>query len=141
KVPGYWQNGEVQWFTPTDLTKSSATVLLESEKKISEDGLRNSSAKLFPPKSIMMTSRATIGYFGIINKPASTNQGFINIFPKEEYYRYFLLFSLKERKEELIGIASGSTFLEVSKTNFRKLKIKVPKDTALLNVFETDIQQ
>lgn len=141
KVPLYWQNPDVLWFTPTDLTSSASTVLLNSEKKISQRGLKESSAKLFPPKTIMMTSRASIGYFGIINQPSSTNQGFINIIPNEEYYRYFLLFNLRERKDELIANANGSTFLEISKTNFRRLTIKIPNDESRLKAFEVSVQR
>ncbi|WP_332033255.1 restriction endonuclease subunit S [Kaistella sp.] len=88
----FWDEGEILWFSPTDLTKHHSIVLLDSEKKITELGLQKSSAKLVPPKTILMTSRASIGYFGLINKPASTNQGFINIIPFNENHRAYMLF-------------------------------------------------
>src|SRR5688572_28859956 len=100
KEKAYWQDGQVEWFTPTDFTKHNSLVQIGSSKKISEKGLQKSSAKLFPPKTIMMTSRATIGFFGIYNKAACTNQGFINILAKDEYLRYYMLFNLIERKDE-----------------------------------------
>jgi len=136
----YWDEGEVLWFSPTDLTKHYSIVLTDSNKKITELGLQKSSAKLVPPKTILMTSRASIGYFGLIDKPASTNQGFINIIPFNSNHRAYMLFDLKNRKEEIIGNANGSTFLEISKGKFRQMKIKVPKDEKVLIQFEKQFE-
>jgi type I restriction enzyme, S subunit len=136
----FWDEGEILWFSPTDLTKHHSIVLLDSAKKITELGLQKSSAKLVPPKTILMTSRASIGYFGLINKPASTNQGFINIIPFNEKHRAYMLFDLKNRKEEIIGNANGSTFLEISKGKFRQMKIKLPKDEKVLIDFEKEFE-
>ncbi|MGV8829329.1 MAG: restriction endonuclease subunit S [Breznakibacter sp.] len=138
--PNFWNDGDVLWFSPTDLTKHHSIVLLDSEKKITELGLQKSSAKLVPAKTILMTSRASIGYFGLINKPASTNQGFINIIPFNENHRAYMLFDLKNRKEEIIGNANGSTFLEISKGKFRQMKIKLPKDEKVLIDFEKEFE-
>ncbi len=134
----YWNDGNVLWFSPTDLTKHHSFVLLDSEKKISELGLQKSSAKLVPPKTILMTSRASIGYFGLINQAASTNQGFINIIPNKEYFRAYMLFDLKSRKDEIIGTANGSIFLEISKGKFRQMNIKLPVDENILVNFENE---
>lgn len=136
----FWNEGEILWFSPTDLTKHNSIVLLDSEKKITELGLQKSSAKLLPPKTILMTSRASIGYFGLINKAVSTNQGFINIIPFKEYHRAYLLFDLKNRKEEIIGNANGSTFLEISKGKFRQMKVKLPKNETVLFEFEKEFE-
>ncbi|MEP7111383.1 MAG: restriction endonuclease subunit S [Ferruginibacter sp.] len=136
----FWDEGEILWFSPTDLTKHNSIVLLDSDKKITELGLQKSSAKLVPAKTILMTSRASIGYFGLINKPASTNQGFINIIPFNENHRAYMLFDLKSRKEEIIGNANGSTFLEISKGKFRQMKIKLPKDENALFDFEKEFE-
>lgn len=136
----FWDEGTVTWFSPTDLTKHNSLVLLESEKKITEFGLEKSSAKLLPPKSILMTSRASIGFFGLINKEYSTNQGFINILPRKEYLRAYLLFNLKNRKEEIISNANGSTFLEISKSKFRQMKIQVPTNVEVLIEFEKEFE-
>ncbi len=136
----YWIDGDIPWFSPTDLTKNNSIVLLDSEKKITELGLQKSSAKLVPPKTILMTSRASIGYFGLINKPVSTNQGFINIIPFNKNHRAYILFDLKSRKEEIIGNANGSTFLEISKSKFRQMKIKIPKEKMVLFEFEKEFE-
>lgn len=124
----YWEGGEILWFSPTDLSKNNSLILTDSARKITGEGLKNSSAKLLPPMTILMSSRATIGLFGLINKPCSTNQGFINIIPKNDNFRYYILFNLMYRKAEIEGHASGATFKELSKRSFKQLEINVPND-------------
>ena len=136
----FWDEGEILWFSPTDLTKHNSFVLLNSVKRITELGLQKSSAKLVPPKTILMTSRASIGYFGLIDKPVSTNQGFINIIPNKKILTAYMLFDLKRRKDEIIGNANGSTFLEISKGKFSQMKIKFPKNEKILINFENEFQ-
>ena len=132
--PEYW-GGDVTWVTPTDVTRNDCLVLLDSEKKITEAGLANSSAKLVPPETILMTSRASIGFFALMDKPACTNQGFISVLPKQDSARMFLLFNLLDRVEEMIGLATGATFKELSKKTFRALPVLWPTD-ALLKFYE-----
>lgn len=132
--PEYW-GGDVTWVTPTDVTRNDCLVLLDSEKKITEAGLANSSAKLVPPETILMTSRASIGFFALMDKPACTNQGFISVLPKQDSARMFLLFNLLNRVEEMIGLATGATFKELSKKTFRALPVLWPTD-ALLKFYE-----
>jgi type I restriction enzyme S subunit len=136
----FWNEGDIPWFSPTDLTKHNSIVLLDSEKKITELGLQKSSAKLLPPKTILMTSRASIGYFGLINKAVSTNQGFISIIPFKSFHRSYMLFDLLSRKDEIIGNANGSTFLEISKGKFRQMKIKIPTNEMVLIEFEKEFE-
>ena len=132
--PEYW-NGEVKWVTPTDITTKNSLPLLNIEGRITEEGLKNSSAKLLPPYTILMTSRASIGYFGLAPFPVCTNQGFISIIPNMENMRMYILHNLMTRKDEIIMNANGATFLEISKGRFRKMKIVVPDDNTL-DVFE-----
>lgn len=132
--PEYW-GGDVVWVTPTDVTRNDCLVMLDSEKKITEVGLANSSAKLVPPETILMTSRASIGFFALMDKPACTNQGFISVLPKHDNSRMFLLFNLLGRVEEMIGLATGATFKELSKKTFRALPVLWPTD-ALLKSYE-----
>tara|TARA_R110002020_G_scaffold419155_1_gene628396 strand:- start:7890 stop:9101 length:1212 start_codon:yes stop_codon:yes gene_type:complete len=140
KNPEYWESGNIRWFSPTDLSKNSSLVLLDSAKKINEFGLKKSSAKLLPPKTILMSSRATIGLFGLIDSECSTNQGFINIIPRGEEYRYYILFNLMSRKSELEAYASGATFKELSKTNFRKMEIINPSEN-IANSFNSIVEE
>ena len=122
----YYENGNIRWVTPTDLTKGDSLILLDSEKKITVEGLKNSSAKLLPPNTILMTSRASIGYFALCEYEVCTNQGFISCLPFCDVIRYYLLFNLMNRIDEIKGKATGSTFLEISKRTFRNMEIIVP---------------
>jgi len=128
EVDEYWNNGNIAWFSPTDLSKNNSLVILDSSHKITEIGLQKSSAKLLQPNSFMITSRATIGLFGLFDKPFCTNQGFINVTPHESGHKHFLLFNFKFRVPELLNHASGATFLEISRSNFKKLYIDWPSN-------------
>jgi type I restriction enzyme S subunit len=90
----YWDGGDILWFTPTDITRNSCLALLDSEKKITEPGLRGSSAKMLPAGTVLMTSRASVGFFGISDAPSCTNQGFISIIPHDPILRMYLLQNL-----------------------------------------------
>ncbi|WP_077614762.1 restriction endonuclease subunit S [Caenibacillus caldisaponilyticus] len=127
-VKEYWENGDINWFSPTDLTTQKSLFISKSSKKITKLGLEKSSAKLFPPYCVMMTSRATIGEISINKEEACTNQGFITLIPNETFTMYQLYFWLKTNIDLILSIANGSTFKEVSKTNFKKLKILKPKN-------------
>lgn len=126
----YW-DGEVIWVTPTDVTRNDCLVMLDSAKKITEAGLVNSSAKLVPAETILMTSRASIGFFALMDQPVCTNQGFISVIPKQDNTRMYLLFNMMGRVEEMITLATGSTFKELSKKTFRSLPINWPTSDIL----------
>ncbi len=130
KRPEYW-GGDITWVTPTDVTKNDSLFLSESDRTITEMGLENSSAKLLPPEAVLMTSRASIGYFAIPDRPVCTNQGFISIVPIEGGSRMYLLSNLRERVDEMLGLATGATFKELSKTKFNAMDILWPESTIL----------
>ena len=121
-----WLEGNVNWFTPSDITSASGMILFSSGLQCTKVGLNNSSAKLFPAYSIMMTSRATIGALGINTTPACTNQGFITCIPNENYPLEFLFFWLKLNKNYFEMLASGATFAELSKAVFKKISVLTP---------------
>ena len=127
----YYRDGKIKWVTPTDITRKNSLILLDTEKKITEEGLQHSSAKMVPPYTILMTSRASVGFFGLCEHEVCTNQGFISCIPYKENTRYYLLYNLMNRVDEIRGKASGSTFLEISKKNFRGLRIVLPTDSVL----------
>ena len=131
KIQSYYEKGDILWVTPTDITRNFSLALLDTEKKITPEGLKNSSAKMLPAETILMTSRASVGFFGMCKYEACTNQGFISCIPKRETLQMYLLFNLKSRVEEIRQKAGGSTYLEISKTVFRELKIILPKDEVL----------
>ena len=130
----YWDNGDVIWYSPTDLTSAGTMFIVNSAKKITELGLYKSSARLFPAYSVMMTSRATIGVVAINTRPACTNQGFITCIPNEALSAYQIYFWLAENKEKIINLASGATFKEINRGTFRKLPVIVP-DTVISQRF------
>ncbi len=131
KISEYWVGGNIMWFIPKDLTNNDCLVLLDSEKKITEEGLKKSSAKMLPPEAILMTSRASIGYFGLYDGAACTNQGFISIVPRKDFLKLYLLHNLMGRKEEILLRAGGATYKEINKTTFRNMSLVIPPDHLL----------
>lgn len=129
-VTEYW-NGDVPWVVPTDVTRNSCLALLDTERKITALGLEKSSAKMLPANAILMTSRASVGYFAIADFPVCTNQGFISIVPNDAAWRWYLLFNLMSRVEEIRANAKGSTFPEISRARFRGMDISVPDKESL----------
>ena len=82
KIQSYYEKGDILWVTPTDITRNFSLALLDTEKKITPEGLKNSSAKMLPAETILMTSRASVGFFGMCKYEVCTNQGFISCIPK-----------------------------------------------------------
>jgi type I restriction enzyme S subunit len=126
KEPSYWEGGDIDWYSPSDLTASGSMFITGSSKKITQLGLDKSSAKLFPAYSLMMTSRATIGVVSINTQKACTNQGFITCVPSDRLSVFHLYFWIEESREKIISVASGATFKEISRGEFRELPIVVP---------------
>ncbi len=128
KQPEYW-DGDITWVVPSDITRNDCLALLDSERKITEKGLRESSAKLVPPETILMTSRASVGYFAVMDSVVCTNQGFINVIPNSESFRMYVLHNLMSRVEEIRSNAKGTTYPEISKGRFRQMDIVLPTES------------
>ena len=125
KVSEYWE-GDITWIVPSDITKNDCLAQLDSERKITEKGLRESSAKMVPAETILMTSRASVGFFALMDCEVCTNQGFINIIPHKDELRMYLLFNLMSRVTEIRNNAKGTTYPEISKGRFRGMDVVVP---------------
>lgn len=124
-IDSYW-NGNINWATLVDIPKTIAYIS-GTERKITEEGLKNSSAKLFPPGTVLVSSRATIGRIAIATQPIATNQGFKSILPKpDSALPEFVAYSLAQCVDQMESMASGGTFKEISKTNFETIKISLP---------------
>ncbi|MGB3133306.1 MAG: restriction endonuclease subunit S [Candidatus Macondimonas sp.] len=134
--PDFWTDGTINWYSPTDLTGAKTVFMEESGTKITELGLAKSSAKLFPPNSVMMTSRATLGVIAVNTTAACTNQGFIVCIPSVRMPRWLLFHWLKANASVFEGLATGATFKEITKGVFRKVKLTVPP-SAIAAAFET----
>ncbi len=135
----FW-NGNIQWFTPTEI---KSNFVFKSDRTISELGLKNSSAKILPKGSILLTTRATIGEVAIAQEECTTNQGFQSLIVKENCNNVFLFYWIKENKFELIRRANGSTFPEISKSEIELIKISLPpleEQTKIAN-FLSSIQE
>ena len=124
-IPEYW-DGEISWYTPTEI-KEDTYLLKKSRRKITELGLRSSSAKLLPKGSVLITTRATIGDVAIVNEPCATNQGFQSLVVKENQINRFWFYWIIKNRKLLIKKASGSTFKEIAKNEIIKIRTIVPQ--------------
>ena len=122
----HWENGKIAWAVPTDLTSLKTNYIDKTKRYITQKGLDNSSAKLLPEDTILITSRATIGECAITTIPITTNQGFQNLICNSENNNLFLLYIIKFNKEKLLRKSHGTTFLEISKNNIKNLKLSIP---------------
>src|SRR5690554_3782298 len=123
--PRYW-GGEIPWVTPGEVTGFGRKHLEETDEKITTEGLAQSGAKLLPPNSLLVTTRASLGAAVLNAALATTNQGFksitfTNSFSPDYYYHW-----ASKLKGELVRLASGTTFLEISGSQFRKISVPVP---------------
>ena len=125
EVEEYW-NGDIAWCTPSDITKLTTKYIECTDVKITGRGLKESSATLLPPQSIVVCTRATIGNAAICTTDIATNQGFKNIIPNKETNSEWLYYMIIYSKPRLVRLGCGSTFLEVSKKDFSRFKILVP---------------
>ena len=126
KNPKYW-NGNINWFSPNEIGNSPYAV--SSHKKITDLGLKKSSAKLHPAeKTILFTSRAGIGDMAILTKAAATNQGFQSLELNNNVDSYFVYSYGFEIKKKANRLASGSTFLEISKNEMEKITLMFPSE-------------
>ena len=123
-VKSYWDGG-IQWFTPSEIGKNK--FVDASLRTITEDGLNNSSAKLLPPNTILLSSRATIGECSLSLRECATNQGFQCLVSKKCNVD-FLYYLIQTKKKDLIRKSCGSTFLEISANEVRKIQVSVPSD-------------
>lgn len=125
KIPDYW-NGDLPWATPTDLTSQNSNYIYATERNITEEGLNNSSAKLVPCNSLLICTRATVGVTTITGTKMTTNQGFKNLIPFQTVDVIYINNQIKYRKNKLISLGSGSTFIEVSKKDISGFSIPLP---------------
>jgi len=119
-------NGDIPWMTPKDLSGPHDRYVSRGERNLSRKGLESCSAQLLPRGTVLVTSRAPIGYAAIAKNPITTNQGFRNLVPKPGVDSEFLYYWVKANVEELRRHASGSTFQELTGTALAQIRIRVP---------------
>ncbi|MDW3714566.1 restriction endonuclease subunit S [Pseudomonas sp. 2023EL-01195] len=131
KNEAYWQPEEFSWSSPKDLSGQQSPVLLSTERKLSAQGLAKVSSGLLPSGTLLMSSRAPIGYLAIAQIELAVNQGYIAMLPGGRLPVLYLLFWCRMNMEVIKGRANGSTFMEISKKAFRPIPALVPSAEVL----------
>ena len=132
--PEYYTETGIAWITPKDLSINKSKFVFHGENDITELGLKNSSATIMPEGTVLFSSRAPIGYIAIAAGEVTTNQGFKSVVPKSEVGTPFVYFFLKNTLPVIEGMASGSTFKEVSGSTMKNVPAIIP-DTETLAKF------
>ena len=125
KETAFWENGKHCWATPKDLSGKRFPVLMDTDRKITDAGLAKISSGLLPVGTVLLSSRAPIGYLAIAEVPTAINQGFIAMKCNGVLSNVFVLMWCAENMEAIIGKSNGSTFQEISKSSFRSLPVVI----------------
>lgn len=124
--PEYYTETGIAWITPKDLSVNKSKFISHGENDITELGLKNSSATIMPEGTVLFSSRAPIGYIAVAAGEVTTNQGFKSIVPKPEIGTAFVYYFLKHNLPIIEGMASGSTFKEVSGSTMKGVPAVIP---------------
>ena len=124
-VPEYW-DGKHLWITPAEMGKRSSPYSDDTERKITDRGLQNSSARMLPPHSVILSSRAPIGHLVINTEPMATNQGCKGLIPRTQLQHKFLYYYLSSVVDLLNSLGTGATFKELSGGKLKEVTIPVP---------------
>lgn len=131
KEPRYWLEGEHCWATPKDLAGARFPVLLDTARYITDEGVKRISSGLLPKRTVLLSSRAPVGYTTMSLVDVAVNQGFIAIPPSDAVPSEYVLLWLRENMGRIKAHAGGTTFAEISKRAFRPLLMPVPPAWAL----------
>lgn len=126
-VSKFW-NGDILFVTPFDLSRNKTAFIENTERKISKEGLENSSANLLPVGSIILSTRAPIGYIAIAKKDFTTNQGCKSIIPFSDFDSQYFYYCFQFYVERIKKYGEGTTFAEISKGDLELVKFPHPKD-------------
>jgi type I restriction enzyme S subunit len=124
-IPEYW-DGRNLWITPAEMGRRLSPYVNDTERKITELGLRNSSARMLPPYSVILSSRAPIGHLVINTEPMATNQGCKGLIPSSQLQHKFLYYYLSSNVDLLNSLGTGATFRELSGNKLKDVTIPVP---------------
>ena len=137
KISTYW-NGDIIWLTPKDLSSNTQKRIFKSINTITEDGLKNSSATMLPIDTVLLSSRAPIGYLAIAGVPLCTNQGFKSMICNQEIILpEYLYYYLQTKVEDLNNISTGSTFKELSGSLLKNYKIYIHERNEQQHIVDT----
>lgn len=127
----YWSGGTHCWATPKDLSSLRSPVLLDTARHLTDAGLERVCSGPLPVGTVLISSRAPIGYSAIAGVQLAVNQGFIAVLPSERLSSAFILFWLRHNLEQIKSHAGGTTFAEIGKRAFRQIPMAVPPQEAL----------
>ena len=125
KVENY-ENGNIPWITPKDLSNFKGRYISRGERNITEKGFKSCSTKILPKNTILFSSRAPIGYVAIAKNELCTNQGFKSVIPNENIDPLFLFYLLKYNKNKIENMSSGTTFKEISGSTMKNIEVRIP---------------
>jgi type I restriction enzyme S subunit len=131
KESKYWKDGTHCWATPKDLAGAISPVLLDTKRHLTDEGVSRISSRLLPKRTVLLSSRAPVGYTAMSMVDISVNQGFIAIPPSDSVPSEYVLFWLRANLDRIKAHAGGTTFAEISKRAFRPLLMVVPPPDAL----------
>lgn len=134
--PEYYTEHGIAWITPKDLSVNKSKFITHGENDITELGLKNSSASIMPEGTVLFSSRAPIGYIAIAAGEVTTNQGFKSVIPRPAIGTPFVYYFLKNALPTIEGMASGSTFKEVSGSTMKIVPAFIPDDETLARFTE-----
>ena len=126
KETKYWEGGTYHWTTPRDFSSLQSPILLETDRKLTEAGIAKVSSGLLPAGTLLLSSRAPVGYLAIAAMPVAINQGFIALKCNERASNFFMLSWCQMHMAEIESRATGTTFAEISKQNFRPIRVVLP---------------
>ena len=139
KNPDFWENGDISWTTPKDLSGNQSKILLHTDRKITELGLNKISSGLLPIDTVLMSSRAPVGYLALAKVPVAINQGYIALKCGKTLTPEFAIQWADSAMDEIKQRAGGTTFAEISKTNFRGIPVLVPSQK-IIDTYSRDVK-
>ena len=126
KNADFWEGGHIHWTTPRDMSNLTDKILLDTNRKITDAGLAKISSGLLPKNTVLMSSRAPVGYLAIAKVPVAINQGYIAMKCEGVLTPEYVVQWAESVMEEIKQRASGTTFAEISKKNFKIIPVVVP---------------
>ena len=137
--PKYWEGGNHHWTTPKDFSSLQSPILLNTDRKLTDAGIAKVSSGLLPAGTLLLSSRAPVGYLAIASMPVAINQGFIALKCNENASNFFMLNWCQSNMQEIESYATGTTFAEISKQNFRPIRVVLPSKN-LMSAFTAKVE-
>ncbi|MBW4980612.1 restriction endonuclease subunit S [Marinobacter adhaerens] len=138
KNPAFWEAGEINWTSPKDLSNLADKILVETERKITAAGLAKISSGLLPVDTVLMSSRAPVGYLAMAKIPVAVNQGYIAMKCQKTLSPEFVIQWCEAHMDEIKSRASGTTFEEISKKNFKIIPLVIPPEP-LISIYSKQV--